>query len=261
MLETFTRAESWIALLTLTLMEVVLGIDNIIFLSILVAKLPPENRGRARRIGLGLALVLRLGLLATLSWIMGLSRALFHLFGRGFSGRDLILILGGLFLVGKATHEIYEKLEVEPEEPAAVDPVAAKGRAFAMIIGQIIVLDIIFSLDSVITAVGMARELVIMVIAMVVAVGVMAAFARRIGEFVNAHPSMKVLALSFLLLIGVLLVADGLGQHVSKGYVYFALGFSLLVELINMRVRKGQERPVQLHGPLSQAEQVARQSG
>jgi predicted tellurium resistance membrane protein TerC len=228
-------------LLTLTLMEIVLGIDNIVFISILTGKLPPEQQPKARSIGLSLALVFRLGLLFAISWVMGLTAPLFSVLGKGFSGRDLILLGGGLFLVAKATHEIYEKLEV------AHDPKGVGGKAaFGWVIAQILALDVVFSLDSVITAVGMAQHLIVMVIAMVVAVGVMLAFAGAIGEFVNRHPSMKILALSFLLLIGVMLVAEGMGQHIGKGYIYFAMAFSLGVELLNMRLRKRRE-PVTLH--------------
>lgn len=254
----FLQPEAWISLATLTLMEVVLGIDNIIFISILVARLPVSQQKKARQIGISLALFMRLGLLATLSFIMGLKKPFFTLLGRGISGRDIILLGGGLFLVAKATHEIYEKLEVESadedagegeEDDNEVVAAAARHRSnkFAFTILQILVLDIVFSLDSVITAVGMAQEVVIMVIAMVVAVVVMLFSAGTIGDFVNKHPSMKILALSFLLLIGVLLIAEGMGQHVSKGYIYFALGFSLLIELLNMRFRKKRQAPVHLH--------------
>jgi predicted tellurium resistance membrane protein TerC len=223
-------------------MEIVLGIDNVVFISILVGKLPPPERARARRMGLSLALILRLALLFAITWVMGLTAPLFSVLGHGFSGRDLILLAGGLFLVAKATHEIYEKLEVVHEEH--MRPSGA--RAFGMILLQILALDIVFSLDSVITAVGMARHVPVMVIAMVVAVGVMLVSAGKIGDFVNRHPSMKILALSFLLLIGVMLIADGMGQHVGKGYIYFAMAFSLGVELLNMRMRRKQA-PVTLH--------------
>jgi predicted tellurium resistance membrane protein TerC len=239
----FAEPETYLSLFTLTLMEIVLGIDNIVFISILTGKLPKARQGAARTIGLSLALVMRLGLLFAISWVMGLKDMLFTLFGHGFSGRDLILLGGGLFLVGKATHEIYDKLEV-PHEPAA----AQRGgkNLFGWIIVQILLLDIVFSLDSVITAVGMAQHLSVMVIAMVIAVGFMLAFAGKIGDFVNEHPSMKILALSFLLLIGVMLVAEGTGRHIGKGYIYFAMAFSLAVELLNMRFRK-KRAPVSLH--------------
>jgi predicted tellurium resistance membrane protein TerC len=240
-LELLSETDTYVSLLTLTLMEIVLGIDNVVFISILTAKLPPEQQPKARRLGLGLALVFRLGLLFALSWVMGLTAPLFSVFGKGFSGRDLILLGGGLFLVAKATHEIYDKLEV------AHDAQKSGGAgAFGLILLQILALDIVFSLDSVITAVGMAEHVAVMVVAMVVAVGIMLAFAGAIGEFVNRHPSMKILALSFLLLIGVMLVAEGMGQHVSKGYIYVAMAFSLGVELLNMRFRK-QRVPVTLH--------------
>jgi predicted tellurium resistance membrane protein TerC len=240
-----TNPDVYVSLVTLTAMEVVLGIDNVVFISILVGKLPAEQQPKARQLGLGLALVMRLGLLFAISWVMKLTSPLFTLpiLGKELSGRDLILLGGGLFLVAKATHEIYDKLEVA-HESAAKGGGAAK---FGMILAQIIVLDIVFSLDSVITAVGMAQHIAVMVIAMVVAVGVMLVFAGRIGDFVNRHPSMKILALSFLLLIGVMLIAEGMGQHVGKGYIYFAMAFSLAVELLNMRMRRKRPAPVTLH--------------
>jgi predicted tellurium resistance membrane protein TerC len=226
-------------------MEVVLGIDNIVFISILTDKLPPAQRPKARNIGLSLALAGRLGLLFSISWVMRLTDPLFEVFGHSFSGRDLILLGGGLFLVAKATHEIYDKLEVAHEREKA-----GSSASFGVIMLQILMLDIVFSLDSVITAVGMAQAIPVMVVAMVVAVGVMLAFARRIGDFVNNHPSMKILALSFLLLIGVMLTAEGMGQHVGKGYIYFAMAFSLGVELLNMRLRRKSRAPIQLHQKL-----------
>ena len=243
MFDVFQTAEGWISLLSLAAMEVVLGIDNVIFVSILAGKLPVEQQARARRVGIMAALIMRLGLLFAISWMMGLTRPLFTVLGEGFSGRDLILLVGGLFLVGKATYEIHDKLEVEHEEQRA----PGKGTTFGMVIAQVMLLDIVFSLDSVITAVGMAPALAVMVAAMVIAMGVMLAFAGAIGNFVEKHPTMKILALSFLLLIGVVLIADGLHQHISKGYIYFAIAFSLLVELVNMRVRKAKETPVKLH--------------
>jgi predicted tellurium resistance membrane protein TerC len=239
----FSTAEGWISLLSLSLMEIVLGIDNIIFISILAGKLPKEQQARARSLGLVLALVMRLGLLLAISWIMRLTEPLFEIFGRGFSGRDLILLLGGLFLVGKAVYEIHDKLEVEHEKDAQ----ARSGASFALILVQILLLDVVFSLDSVITAVGMAPAISIMMLGMVIAVGVMLAFAAPISRFVDRHPTMKILALSFLLLIGVMLVVEAFGQHVSKGYIYFAMAFALLVELINMRMRRSQSAPVELH--------------
>jgi predicted tellurium resistance membrane protein TerC len=240
--ELWSQTDTYVSLLTLTAMEIVLGIDNIVFISILTAKLPPDKQPLARRLGLSLALIFRLGLLFALSWVMGLTEPLFGLLGKSFSGRDLILLGGGLFLVAKATHEIHDKLEVVHEEKAA----GRRGaHAFGLILVQILALDIVFSLDSVITAVGMAQHVIVMIIAMVAAVGIMLVFAGRIGDFVNRHPSMKILALSFLLLIGVMLVAEGMGQHVGKGYIYFAMAFSLGVELLNMRLRK-KTAPVEL---------------
>jgi predicted tellurium resistance membrane protein TerC len=244
MFEIFRSPEAWVSLATLSAMEIVLGIDNIVFISILVAKLPAAKQPSARRLGLGLALGMRLCLLFAISWVMGLTAALFTVFGEEISGRDVILIGGGLFLVAKATFEIHHKLEVNHEGEGVSAP---KGSSFGMILIQIMLLDIVFSLDSVITAVGMAPALPIMVIAMIIAVGVMMVFAGAIGSFVEKHPTMKILALSFLLLIGVVLVADGLGQHISKGYIYFAMAFSLGVELVNMRLRKGTPSPVKLH--------------
>jgi predicted tellurium resistance membrane protein TerC len=234
-------AEGLASLVTLTVMEIVLGIDNIVFVAILSQKVAAPLRNRVRKVGIGLALVLRIGLLMMLSWIMGLTRPLFHIFDNGISGRDLVLIGGGLFLMGKATHELYERLELgeAPGEPKEDDDRAGGLTAgFASTLVQILLLDIVFSLDSVITAVGMAQAVVIMIVAMVIAVVVMFVFANAISEFIGRHVSMKVLALSFLLLIGTLLVADGFGQHINKGYVYFAMAFSLGVELVNMRVRK-----------------------
>ena len=236
----FADSDTYVSLVTLTAMEVVLGIDNIVFISILTGKLPQSEQPSARRIGLSLALILRLGLLAALSWIMRLTTPLFTLRGFGFSGRDLILLAGGAFLVAKSTHEIYEKLELEPGQ-ATKD--RGRGASFRLILMQIVALDIVFSLDSVITAVGMAQALPVMMAAMIIAVLLMLVFAGTISDFVNRHPSMKILALSFLLLIGVMLTAEGFGQHVSKAYIYFAMGFSLTVELLNIRLRK-RSRPV-----------------
>jgi len=242
MAEIFT-SENLIALATLTLLEVVLGIDNIVFLSILSAKLPPEQRPRARRLGLALAMLMRIGLLLALKWVMGLVAPLFGVFGQEFSGRDLILLGGGLFLIAKATWEIHDKLEGEDHTPGA----ERKGASFGSVIVQITLLDIVFSLDSVITAVGMARSLWVMIAAVVIAVGAMLIFAGAVSAFVERHPTIKMLALSFLILIGVMLVAEGFGRHVEKGYVYFAMAFSLAVELLNIRMRKAG-RPVHLHG-------------
>lgn len=232
-----------VSLISLCAMEIVLGIDNIIFVAILSQRVAPKDQRRVRRLGIGLALVMRIGLLFTLSWLMGLIRPLFSVLGHGFSGRDLVLLVGGLFLMFKASHEIYDKLEGDHSDEAGG---SGSRQSFGLVLGQILMLDIVFSLDSVITAVGMVPHISIMVIAMVVAVLVMLFSADKVSDFVGRHPSVKILALSFLLLIGVLLVADGMGQHVSKGYVYFAMGFSLLVELFNMRFRK-RRVPVTLH--------------
>jgi predicted tellurium resistance membrane protein TerC len=229
--EIFT-AENLIALLTLTSLEIVLGIDNIVVIAVITGRLPAELQARARRIGLALAMILRILLLLTISWIMRLETTLFTLIGHDFTGRDLILVGGGLFLIAKATKEIHDKVEGEEIEERA-----RRAGSFAAAITQILLLDLVFSLDSVITAVGMARAIWVMVTAIVIAVGVMMIFAGRVSAFVHRHPTIKVLALSFLVLIGVLLVADGLGKHLERGYVYFAMGFSLVVELINLRVR------------------------
>jgi predicted tellurium resistance membrane protein TerC len=241
-----SSAEGWIALLTLTVLEVVLGIDNIIFISILAGKLPPKDRERARVVGLSLAMFIRIALLLSITWVMGLTAPLFETFGREISGRDLILLLGGLFLLGKSTHEIHNSLEGEEAHESG------RGRAsFAATIIQILLLDIVFSLDSVITAVGMAEAVSIMILAVVVAVGVMLVASKPIAAFVERHPTIKMLALSFLLLIGVSLVGEGFGQHIPKGYIYFAMGFSVFVEMINLRIRS-KSKPVHLHNPYSE---------
>jgi len=234
--------EVLVALVTLTAMEIVLGIDNVVFISILTGRLPTEQAALARRLGLSLALLMRIGLLLAISWVMSLTQPLFVLV-RPFSGRDLILLGGGLVLIAKATWEIFDKLEAVHEEHA---PAPTRG-ALVMVIGQILVMDIVFSLDSVITAVGMANDVWVMVTAMVVAVGVMLLSAGAISRFVEAHPSVKILALSFLLLIGVMLVAEGTGQHVGKGYIYAAMAFSLFVEMLNLRYRQ-KRAPLELHG-------------
>ena len=226
-----TSPESWIALLTLTVLEIVLGIDNVIFISILSGKLPEHERKKARLIGLGLALGARILLLLSISWVMRLQANLFSVFNHGISGKDLVLILGGLFLVAKATHEIHSKLEHDPHAP---EP---KKSGFTAVVVQIVLIDIVFSLDSVITAVGMVDDVAIMIAAVVVSIGIMIAFAGRIGIFVERHPTIKMLALSFLILIGVMLVAQGFDQNINKGYIYFAMAFSLGVELLNMRFR------------------------
>ncbi len=228
----------WVSLVTLSAMEVVLGIDNVVFLAILIAKVPPERREPIRRVGLALALVARVGLLLTLQWMMGLVRPLFHLGSRGFSARDLILLGGGLFLMAKSAKEIHDKVERDEDEFEGADAEARKRFNVVGTIVQIIVVDLIFSLDSVVTAVGMARDIRAMIAAMLIAVSVMGFFSKAVGEFVEAHPSVKLLALSFLTLIGVMLLAEGLGQHIDKGYIYFAMAFSLGVELLSMRYRK-----------------------
>jgi len=234
-----TTAEGWAALLTLTVLEIVLGIDNIIFIAIVAGRLPAHSRERARRTGLFLAMFIRIGLLLSIVWVMGLTRPLATIFGLELSGRSLILLGGGLFLIAKATHELYERVEHgdEAESPSKT-AATAKTAGFGATLAQILALDIVFSLDSVITAVGMVPHIPIMITAMVLAVIVMLIFADAVSGFINRHPSMKVLALSFLLLIGVLLVADSFDRHINKGYVYFAMAFSFVVEMINMRVRK-----------------------
>ena len=223
----------WIALVTLSAMEIVLGIDNIVFLSILVARVPEEHRAATRRIGLALALGMRLALLAAIAWIMRLENPLFSIASQSFSGKDLILIGGGLFLLIKATHEIHNKLEGDGEHAPA-----PKTGSRGLVLVQIALIDVVFSLDSVITAVGMVESLWVMVVAMVLAVAVMLLASGTIADFVERHPTVKVLALSFLLLIGVMLVADGFQHHIPKGYIYFAMGFALFVEMINLRGRK-----------------------
>ena len=227
-------ADGVIALVTLTAMEIVLGIDNVVFLAILVGRLPTRQQALARRLGVTLALGMRIGLLLMISWIMGLTAPLFSVSGVSVSGRDLILLGGGLFLIAKATWEIYDKVEAGHDESGAVP---ARG-TFLLVLVQILLIDIVFSLDSVITAVGMANEISIMVIAMVGAMLVMLVSAGAVSGFVNRHPSVKILALAFLLLIGVMLVAEGMGTHVAKGYIYFAMAFSLFVEMLNLRYRK-----------------------
>jgi predicted tellurium resistance membrane protein TerC len=239
-----TSPEIWISLVTLTVLEIVLGIDNIIFISILSERLPPSERGRARRLGLGLAMLMRIALLLSIVWLTRLTAPLFELLGQAVSGRDLILILCGLFLIAKSTMEIHDKLEGEDEQRSA----ATRRASFAAIISQIVLLDIVFSLDSVITAVGMARHIGVMIAAVVLAVLVMLWAAGPISAFVHRHPTVKMLALSFLLLIGVALVADGLDQHLPRGYIYFAMGFSVFVEMLNLRVRRAGP-PVRLHEP------------
>ena len=235
---------AWLAFGTLTLLEIVLGIDNVIFISILAGKLPPEQRAKARRIGLGLAMLMRVGLLLVITWIVRLTEPLFAVLGQEVSGRDLILLGGGLFLLGKSTFEIHDHLEGEHHEKTM-----RKTASFASVIIQILLLDLVFSLDSVITAVGMADDIGVMIAAVVVAVAFMMFFAGTISSFVEKHPTLKMLALSFLILIGVTLIAEGLGQHISKGYIYFAMSFSVLVEILNIKVRARSADPVKLHRP------------
>ncbi|HUL02086.1 MAG TPA: TerC family protein [Gemmatimonadales bacterium] len=228
-----TSPEAWLAFLTLTILEIVLGLDNIIFISILAGKLPAAVQGRARTLGLAVAMVSRIVLLLSITWVMRLTRPLFAVFGHSFSGRDVILIAGGLFLLWKSTREIHDKLEGDEDGRRVRADIT-----FADVIVQIAVLDIVFSLDSVITAVGMARHVGVMIAAIVAAIGVMLFAAKGISDYVDRHPTIKMLALAFLLLIGVTLLADGLGQHVPRGYIYFAMGFSVLVEFLNLRAAK-----------------------
>jgi hypothetical protein len=241
-MELLTDPQTWIAFATLTALELVLGIDNIIFISILVDKLPLEKREFARRIGLFMAMFMRIGLLLLLSVIVGLVEPLFTAFGQAISGRDLILILGGLFLIWKSTGEIHQSLEGEEEHGRT-----AGGNTMASVILQIMLIDLVFSLDSIITAVGMVDEVAIMIAAVIASVGLMMAFASSIGRFVSNHPSIKMLALTFLVVVGVVLMAEGLGHHIPKGYIYFAMAFSLGVEMLNIRFRKRAKTVVQLH--------------
>jgi predicted tellurium resistance membrane protein TerC len=236
--------QAWSALLTLTALEIILGIDNIIFISILSDRLPPEQRQRARTTGLLLAMLMRIGLLFSIGWMLSLTQPLFSVAGHAFTGRDLILIAGGLFLIYKSTTEIHAKLEGEEHVREATGTAT-----FGSVIIQILLLDIVFSLDSVITAIGMTSNIAIAVVAVVISVGIMLFAAGPLAEFVNRHPTIKILALSFLLLLGMTLVADGFGQHIPKGYIYFAMAFSVFVEFLNLRLRK-QTEPVQLHQSL-----------
>jgi predicted tellurium resistance membrane protein TerC len=249
MIELLTDPQAWIAFFTLTALELVLGIDNVIFISILVDKLPLAQRTIARRIGLLLAMFMRLGLLMLLAWIAGLTVTVFAAFGNEFSGRDLILLFGGIFLVWKSTKEIHQLLEGEEgRESSAVKA------TFTAIILQIIIIDIIFSLDSIITAVGMVDEVEVMMAAVIVSVALMMVFSGPIAEVVSRHPTIKMLALSFLILVGVMLMADGFGHHVPKGYIYFAMAFSVAVEALNIRVRRRAAVPVHLHEPYTAKE-------
>lgn len=247
-----TQPETWIAFLTLVALELILGVDNVIFISILAGKLPQEQQGRARQTGIMLAVVTRILLLISLRWIIGLEETLFTVFGLDVSGRDLILFAGGLFLIAKSTHEIHQKLEgVEGETSAKIQG------AFWNVIVQIMLLDIVFSLDSVITAVGMVDELAIMIAAVVIAAIVMIFTSGPLSSFVERHPTVKMLALSFLLLIGFTLIVEGFHQHISKGYIYFAMGFSVFVEMLNLRLRQGSVRPVNLRDSYKEARVVA----
>jgi predicted tellurium resistance membrane protein TerC len=242
-----TDPHAWIAFFTLTALEIVLGIDNIVFITILAGKLPRDQQPRARTIGLALALLTRILLLLTIAWIAKLTTPLFEILDHGISGRDLILIVGGLFLVGKSTREIHHKLEGDDRTEIRQHP------TFASVIVQIMLLDMVFSLDSVITAVGMVDQVEVMVAAVIAAVGVMLLAAGSIGRFVDRHPTVKMLALSFLLLIGVTLMAEGFGQHISKGYIYFAMGFSVFVEMLNLRMQRGKPHLVKLNESLDPA--------
>ena len=247
-----TDPQVWVALATLTALEIVLGIDNIIFIAILSMKLPTHQQDRARIVGLAIAMITRVALLFSLTWMMRLTNPLFGVFGHEFSGRDLILIGGGLFLLAKSTLEIHEKLEGEHEERKA----SLKKATFGIVCVQIVLLDIVFSLDSVITAIGLSEQLWVMVTAVVIAVVFMMAFAKSISTFVDRHPTIRMLALSFLILIGVSLVGEGLHFHIPKGYIYFAMAFSVLVEMLNLRLRKASE-PVHLHGEIEAEKRAA----
>jgi predicted tellurium resistance membrane protein TerC len=244
MLELLSDPQAWIALATLTALELVLGIDNIIFISILVDKLPKERQELARKLGLFMAMFMRIGLLLVLAWIIGLVAPLFTVLGQEISGRDLILILGGLFLIWKSTGEIHQSLEgAEGEVSKTVKA------TFGAVIVQIMLVDLVFSLDSIITAVGMVDDVRIMIAAVILSVGMMMLFAGPIGRFVSAHPTIKMLALSFLVVVGVVLIAEGFDNHVPKGYVYFAMAFSVIVEMLNIRMRKRSAKPAHLHSP------------
>lgn len=240
-MELLTNQQAWIAFLTLFALELVLGIDNIVFISILASKLPAEQQSKARFVGLMLAMGMRVGLLFSISWVMSLTDPLFSIFTHGISGRDLILILGGLFLIGKATHEIHLKLGGAEEEAGTATRTFP---SFSSVILQIIFLDLVFSLDSVITAVGMVDQISIMIAAVVASVAFMMFFANSISHFVENRPTIKMLALSFLLMIGMVLVAEGWDQHIQKGYIYFAMGFSLFVEMLNLKLRKKARKPL-----------------
>ncbi len=250
------RPEAWIAFATLTVLELVLGIDNIVFISILSEKVEESRQKLARTVGLAVAMVTRIALLFSISWVMSLTQPLFEVFGRAFAGRDLILVVGGLFLLSKSTREIHEKLEGDEHGSRATGTAT-----FASVITQIALLDLVFSLDSVITAVGMADDIGVMVSAVTVAVVFMMWAAEPVSAFVSSHPTVKMLALSFLLLIGMTLVAEGFGQHISKGYIYFAMGFSVFVESLNLRLKKAARHPVHLRGPSMPAPDTGEPAG
>jgi len=254
MFDWIASPEAWIALGTLTALEIVLGIDNIIFISILVGRLPENQRNLARRLGLSLAMIARLALLFSIAWVMGLTDAWFTVFNQAISGRDVILIGGGLFLLAKATHEIHNSLEGIDDNADAILPMS-----LGMVLVQIAILDIVFSLDSVITAVGLVKHVSIMAIAIILAVVVMLIAAKPIGDFVDQHPTIKMLALSFLILVGVTLIVEGFDVHIPRGYIYFAMAFSVTVEMLNIRMRKIRAKPVRLHKPIREfAEDVDR---
>ena len=242
MLELLTDPQAWIALATLTALELVLGIDNIVFISILVDKLPAAQQNRARRLGLFMAMFMRIGLLLVLAWIVGLVAPLFTVLGQQISGRDLILIAGGLFLIYKSTGEIHQSLEGETGHASS-----GVKATFGAVIVQIMIVDMVFSLDSIITAVGMVDRIEVMIAAVIASVGMMMLFAGAIGRFVSDHPTIKMLALAFLVVVGVVLIAEGFDQHVPKGYVYFAMAFSVGVEMLNIRMRKRSKHPAELH--------------
>ena len=246
-MEWITRPEAWIALATLTALEIVLGIDNIIFLSILAGRLPKEQQDKGRIIGLGLAMMTRIALLLSITWVMGLKTELFTLVSHTFSGRDLILLGGGLFLLAKSTQEIHQSLE--GEEDATKKGGSSSNFIFTML--QIAVIDIVFSLDSVITAVGLAKDVQVMIIAIIISIGIMMLGAKAISDFVEAHPTIKMLALSFLILVGVTLLAEGAGFEIPKGYIYFAMAFSISVEMLNIRLRKKAAKAVHLHSTMN----------
>ncbi len=246
-MEWLSDPQAWAALVTLTALEIVLGIDNIIFLSIIVGRLPPEQRQRGRILGLGGAMITRILLLLSLSWVMRLTAPLFSIMGHTISGRDLILIAGGMFLLYKSTQEIHGALEGEEQS----SKMQVRG-GFIAVLAQIAIIDIVFSLDSVITAVGMAEYVSVMVIAIIIAVIIMMFFAKAVGEFVDRHPTIKILALSFLILVGVALIAEGFGFHIPKGYLYFSMAFSVIVEMLNIRMRKKTAGPVKLHKHLTE---------